>query len=68
LRHVDHPRAEYAIDADQYAVSRFDEIDETRLHPGAARARHGKRQAIIRPEDLAQHGHVLIHNFQKLWI
>jgi hypothetical protein len=68
LRHIDHARAEHAVHADEHGVARLDQIDKTGLHTRAAGAGHRQRQAILGLKHLAQHGHALIHNLQKLGI
>jgi hypothetical protein len=68
LRHVHHASSEHTVDADQHGVSGFDEVHEARLHTGATGPRHRQRQAIFRLKQLAQHGHILVHDFQKLGI
>ena len=58
---VCHPLAEQAVDAAHDAVARSDEVDDHRLHPGAAGARHGQRGAVIGDHDPAQPAHHVLH-------
>ena len=53
-RHIDHALAEDAVDADQHAVARFDQVDDARFHAGHAGAADGERQRVLRAKDLPQ--------------
>ena len=60
-----HPPAEDAIDADQHAIARLDEVDEGRLHPGRPGAADGQRHFVLRAENLLKPPADLVHQLEK---
>ena len=65
FRHVAHPRAEHAVDADDDFIPGFNQIDETKFHAGAAGPADGKGQFILSEENLPQHGLDLLHQVHE---
>src|SRR5258705_9883490 len=68
LRHVDHAPSEHAVDTDNDLVTGFDQIDEAKFHPCAARAADRKGHFILGLKYFAQHHFDLIHHFHENWI
>ena len=68
FHHVLHAGAEHAVDADEHLVAGLDEVDRAALHPGHAGAAHGKRQRVLRLEDLAEHRAGVVHEREVLRI
>lgn len=60
-RDIGHASAEHAVDSDNDFVARLDQVDETKLHAGAASAADRKRQFVASQEDLAEHFFDLVH-------
>src|SRR5688572_4578238 len=61
LSDLSHPRAENAINADQYFIPGLNKIHKTKLHPGAPCSAHGKSDWIFCLEKLAKHLFGLLH-------
>ena len=68
LHDIRHPVAEHAVDTHDDLVARLDEIDEARLHAGAAGAGDGDGQLVAGLEEVSQQPLRLVHRGEKIGI
>jgi hypothetical protein len=65
FRHIDHAIAEDSVHPDHCFVPWLDQVDETKLHPGASCAAHRESHFILRQKDGAQHRLDFLHHFDE---
>ena len=64
LGNLHHPVAEVAVVGEQRRISRLQQVDQRRLHPGRSGARHGERHRMRRAEDQAEQPRDLTGEFR----
>ena len=62
---IGHARPEHAVDTDDDFITRFDQVDKTGFHAGAARPRYRNRQLVFRLKQKPEQFLNLVHDGQK---